>query len=68
MMIAPVGREHDGQCEHRISGRTDSELLETHFGDHWFDRSDKAEMCVHDWLPMEGSSIYFERTFNRASR
>jgi hypothetical protein len=29
MMIAPVGREQKGQCEHRISGRADSELLET---------------------------------------
>ena len=29
MMIAPVAREHEGQCEHRISGRADSELLET---------------------------------------
>jgi len=59
MMTAPVGREHDGQCEHRISGGNDSELLETHFGDHWFDRSDKAEMSVHDWLPMERSFVYF---------
>ena len=68
IMISLVSREHEGQCEHRISGGADSELLETHFGDHGFDRSDKAEMSVHDCLPMEGSSFFFERTLKRASR